>query len=271
MRTLVIGDIHGNARGLKQVLERCGWDPKTDKIIQLGDVADGWSETSECVDILLDIKKQSVHKPVFIRGNHDVWVYDWMMFGLTPYTWTTQGGKATMESYVKTGKLVDKEHKNFWFTQLDWHIDEENRIFIHAGWDYRIDPNATRHSGDYLSQEEVFVKQASAKLGAGAGTIAKECHWDRSLIKNAAAVSVFKEKGIPEYNKKVQAALNQFKEVYVGHTASRKHEVENYENLWNTDSGSGWRGRLSIMDIDTKEIWYADFSPELYPDELGRG
>lgn len=270
-RTLVIGDVHGAAKALKQVLERSNWNPELDKIIQLGDVADGWSETSECVDILLDIKKQSVHKPVFIRGNHDVWVYDWMMFGLTPYTWTTQGGKATMESYVKTGKLVDKEHKNFWFTQLDWYIDEENRIFIHAGWDYRIDPNAARHSGDYLSDMEVFIKQASAKLGVGAGTIAKECHWDRSLIKNAAAVSTFKAKGIEDYNKKVQKALNLFKEIYVGHTVSREHKVENFENLWNMDSGGGWKGRLSIMDIDTKEIWYADKSPELYPNELGRG
>jgi len=57
-RTLCIGDIHGSAKGLKQVLERCNWNPETDKIIQLGDVADGWSETSECVDILLDIKKR---------------------------------------------------------------------------------------------------------------------------------------------------------------------------------------------------------------------
>lgn len=252
-RTLVIGDVHGAAKALSQVLERCGWNPETDKIIQLGDVADGWSETSECVDILLDIKKRSEHEPIFIRGNHDVWVYDWMMFGLTPSIWTTQGGKATLESYVRTAKLVDKDHKNFWFTQKDWYIDDENRLFIHAGFEYK---------------EADFPKSATLKWNAG--TIAMGCHWDRSLLKNAAAVSVFKSRGVDDYNKKVQKALNEFKEIYIGHTAT-KGDVENFENLWNIDTGSGWRGRLAIMDIDTKEIWYSDYSPDLYPDELGRG
>lgn len=158
--------------------------------------------------------------------------------------WTEQGGKATLSNYVATGRFLDQDHKDFWIKdQIDWYIDEENRIFIHAGWDYKSD--------DF---------PVSASYPVNAGDIAKECHWDRSLLQNAAAVEVFKAKGIDDYNKKVQRALNQFKEVYIGHTATRTHEVENYVNLWNMDSGSGWYGRLAIMDIDTKQIWYSDFS-----------
>ena len=254
MRTLVIGDIHGNAKGLQQVLERCGWNTEEDKIIQLGDVADGWSETSECVDILLDIKEKSVNKPVFIRGNHDVWVHDWINMGLSPIIWTEQGGKATLANYVATGKFLEQDHKDFWLKdQVDWFIDDENRIFIHAGWDYK--------SADFPE---------SANYRVNAGDIARECHWDRSLLKNAAAVEIFRAKGVDDYNKKVVRALEQFKEVYIGHTATSSHEVENFVNLWNLDSGSGWYGRLAIMDVDTKEIWYSDYSKELYPDEKGR-
>lgn len=254
-RVLVIGDIHGNAKGLQQVLDKCKWNPKTDKIIQLGDVADGWSETSECVDILLRIKKESIYEPVFIRGNHDVWVYDWMMFGKIPILWTQQGGQTTLDNYVATGKLVDKDHKNFWFTQKDWYIDDENRLFIHAGWDYTADD---------------FPKSASYPVNAG--SIAKECHWDRSIFQDTATMQFMREERKQfDAHKKTEKALNKFKEVYIGHTALKNSEVYNYMNLWNMDSGSGWHGRLAIMDIDTKEVWYSDYSKDLYPEEKGRG
>jgi len=243
-RKLAIGDIHGNAVGLLQVLERCGFNPESDQIIQLGDVADGWSGTSECVDILLNIKKESVHEPVFIRGNHDVWVYDWMMYGVQPSIWTQQGGAATIDSYIKSQKLADGDHKNFWFNQKDWYIDEEDRIFIHAGWDYRSDSFPS-----------------SANYSVNAGSIAKECHWDRSLLQGIKS-------SVPSQNP--FNATKMFKEVYIGHTATKTHSVENYGNLWNMDSGSGWYGRLAIMDIETKEVWYSDFTKELYPNEKGR-
>ncbi|MCB1711170.1 MAG: metallophosphoesterase [Candidatus Riesia sp.] len=256
MRTFCIGDIHGAAKALEQVLERSGFDPTQDKLIQLGDIADGWSETSECVDILVDIQRKSSEKnaPIYLRGNHDVWVYDWMMYGRSPLIWTQQGGKATLESYIKTGKMHDNEsgHKPFWLNQKDWHIDEQNRIFVHAGWYY----------GDIGMPLE---KQLGAPVNAG--SIAKECHWDRSLLAGARSAHFVNKGG----SKATFKAIQQFKEVYIGHTATKSHEVENYLNLWNMDSGAGWYGRLAIMDIDTKEIWYSDFTKELYPDELGRG
>ena len=49
-RLLVLGDIHGAAKALTQVLERSNFDPTGDRIIFLGDVADGWSETPAAID-----------------------------------------------------------------------------------------------------------------------------------------------------------------------------------------------------------------------------
>ena len=67
MRTLVIGDIHGANRALKQVLSLSNFDNEKDTLISLGDIADGWGEVPECVDTLLGIKNL-----VAIRGNHDL-------------------------------------------------------------------------------------------------------------------------------------------------------------------------------------------------------
>lgn len=248
MRTFCMGDTHGNYKGLLQCLERSGFDKEKDTLIQLGDICDGWGETSECVDELLTIKNL-----IAIRGNHDVWCYDWFKWGLTPILWTEQGGKATMESYVRTGNIASHSHRKFWENQIDWYIDDQNRLFIHAGWAYK---------------EADFPESANYKVNAG--TIAKECHWDRSLINNAISTKIFIEKDVPEYNKKIQKALGEFKEVYIGHTAMNG-EPKNYLNLWNLDTGSGWYGVLTIMNIDTKEYWQSDSSRELYPNEKGRG
>lgn len=240
-RTFTMGDIHGNCRGLIQCLEKSGFNNDEDTLIQLGDVADGWSEVSESVDVLLSIKNL-----ISIRGNHDVWCYDWFKYGEKPILWTEQGGKSTIESYIKSGKIMDNHHKDFWNDQQDWHIDDKNRLFIHAGWGYNL-------PGD-------FEKQCSYRVNAG--TIAKECHWDRSLYESAKTA---------HHTKNKFKALESFNEVYIGHTAQMNNKPNQFLNLWNLDSGSGWNGNLTIMDIDTKEFWQSDLSKDLYPDQKGRG
>ena len=240
MKKFVIGDIHGSNKALLQVLERSGFDKESDLLISLGDIADGWNEVPECVDTLLSIKNL-----IAIRGNHDVWCHDWFEMGATPLIWTQQGGKATLDAYVRTGKMTEDSHKAFWKDQVDWYIDDENRLFIHAGWDY----------------VEGFPE--GAKLKVNAGSIAKECHWDRSLLEGAR--SAFGDKNRPGKFK----ALEQFKEIYIGHTAMNG-EPKQFGNLWNLDTGAGWNGQLTIMDIDTKEFWQSDNVKDLHPDQLGR-
>lgn len=243
-KTFVMGDIHGNYRGLLQCLERSGFDKENDILIQLGDIADGWPEVPECVDELLTIKHL-----IPIRGNHDVWCYDWFNKGEKPILWTEQGGKATIEAYIRTGQLKSPLHAAFWNNQLDWYEDEERRLFIHAGYAYR----------------ETYFPE-SAELDVNAGSIAKECHWDRTLLEGAASAS----KGGKD-NDAVFNATSMFKEVYIGHTATRDSLPLQLCNVHDIDTGSGWYGKLTIMDINTKEYWQSDFATLLYPEHKGRG
>ena len=253
MKTYVIGDIHGGLRALQQVLARAPLDVHKDKLIFIGDYVDGWSESADLIDYLIGLKETFTEPIIFIRGNHDNWCEDWLNMGYAPIIWTQQGGQATLDSYIRTGLLVEQSHKDFFKNLQNYYIDEENRIFIHGGWDYKSAP---------------FPE--SALYPVNAGDNAKECHWDRSLLKNAAAVQIFIDKGNPEYNEKIKKALGQFKEIYIGHTATISTLPENFCNLWNLDSGAGWNGKLTIMDIDTKEYWQSDLVKTLYPDEKGR-
>jgi len=40
--------------------------------------------------------------------------------------------------------------------------------------------------------------------------------------------------------------------------------------VWNLDTGSCFDGKLSMINIDTEEIFQSDVVKELYPDEKGR-
>lgn len=269
MRKIVIGDIHGALKALKQVLERCKYSSLRDQLIFVGDYSDGWSETAELVSYLLDLQKIAKHKPIFICGNHDIWVRDWLNSGHKNPVWEMNGGQATIDSYIKTGLVLDEAHKDFYKYLTNWYIDDDNNLFIHAGWEYI--------EGD-------FVVGATMPRGTGGGIGAMACHWDRSLVQSAFSV-----RGLPDakFDK-----LNEFNQIFIGHTTTEnwtikphlpeyKHNEQprngkiivpmNAFNLWNVDTGAGWTGKLTAMDINTKEFWQSDFCNELYPNDKGRG
>ena len=71
----VIGDIHGGLKALKQVLERADIQ-KGDQLIFLGDYVDGWSESGNVIDFLLEL--ENTYPCVFLRGNHDDMCIDYL-------------------------------------------------------------------------------------------------------------------------------------------------------------------------------------------------
>jgi serine/threonine protein phosphatase 1 len=60
--------------------------------------------------------------------------------------------------------------------------------------------------------------------------------------------------------------ISPYKEVYVGHTSIWKfsHKPISFNDVWFMDTGAGWEGCLSMMDIDTKEVYQSDKVEELY-------
>jgi serine/threonine protein phosphatase 1 len=67
--------------------------------------------------------------------------------------------------------------------------------------------------------------------------------------------------------------LCRFTEVYVGHTPTTNYGSDmpvHACEIWLMDTGAGWHGKLSMMNIDTKEIFQSDPVPDLYPEHTGR-
>ena len=128
-RTFVLGDLHGGYKALMQCLERARFDYNYDRLISLGDIADGWTEVVECFEEFFKMKYF-----IMVRGNHDQWLKEYLTSGDKPDIWTKQGGQNTLMSYYKHGEEMEKKHLAFLKTTKHWYVDDKNRLFVHGGF-----------------------------------------------------------------------------------------------------------------------------------------
>jgi serine/threonine protein phosphatase 1 len=125
----------------------------------------------------------------------------------------------------------------------DYYVDEKNRLFIHAGFSSMHGPSQERYQTNYS--------------------------WDRTLWEMALTM----DKRIKKDSKSYPKRLLLFEEIYIGHTPTLNYDVDvpmQGCNVWNIDTGAAFKGKISILDIDTKKYWQSDFVYELYPNEKGR-
>ena len=249
METFCVGDIHGSLNALEQALKRANFNNKKDKLICLGDYVDGWSQSSDVVDFLIELQKESDNRHIFIKGNHDIWLSEWLNSGNSDPTWVYNGGQSTIDSYLKSANCLNKEHQEFFNNLKRYYVDEQNRCFVHAGLD---NLNGVEFDDDYTS------------------------YWDRTFWK--IQHTILDRSLMPEYS-----------EIYIGHTPTINYEIKNHYperklqekngvitvpmfrgNVINMDTGCGWGGKLSIMNINTKELFQSDKSEDLHFGEKGR-
>lgn len=242
-KTFVIGDIHGGLVALKQVLAKSQVE-KSDRLIFLGDYVDGWSQSPEVIDFLIELS--SKQDCIFIRGNHDELLLQWLLGNEKDFNidmWFKHGGKATYEAYLNVSPEKRNVHIEFLSNLKNYYLDNENRLFVHAGF--------TNMNGVAF---EYFPKLL---------------YWDRTLWEVALALNENLSKSSLFYPKR----LLLYKEIYIGHTPVTKIEQTvpvNKACIWNVDTGAAFFGPLTIMDIETKEFWQSDPLFELYPNEIGR-
>jgi serine/threonine protein phosphatase 1 len=233
-RTLVIGDIHGAYRALRQGLDRSGLR-LGDKLIFLGDYVDGWPESARVVDYLISLS--SLHACIFIQGNHDVWCRSWLADNKAEVSWLENRGQSTILSYAQTDPRTKDRHLHFFSSLRDYYIDETNRLFIHAGFTSVKGPQEEKYPYHYNN--------------------------DRTLLETAVALDKDLHPDSVFYPKR----LKMFHEIFIGHTPTTKYEVEiplHVANLWDVDTGAARDGKMSVLDIDSKEFWQSDKVSDLY-------
>lgn len=239
-RTLVIGDIHGALKALKEVLKKAQVT-KDDKLIFLGDYVDGWSDSAKTLDYLITL--QESHYCVILKGNHDALLLHWLIHQEQNEKWLMHGGRSTLQAYKNINKTHKTIHQKFIENLPTYHIDGENRLFVHAGF-------ANMHGPDYEYYENTV-------------------YWDRTLWEMALATDNKLSHNDLTYPKR----LKLFKEIYIGHTpVSRYGQLTpmQAQNVINLDTAAAYKGPLTILDVDSKKYWQSTPVHKLYPDENGR-
>lgn len=261
-RILVVGDLHGNYKGFMQALERSSFDYNSDHLISLGDIADGYSQVPEIIEEFRKIKNLT-----WVLGNHDEWVQNWMrgrtdmafvgidgdynhpLVNSMAHMWLSQGGKATYNAYMTKPHLIT-EHRDFWLNKpvLYYRMDDielatntvGGKCFVHGGFNREYDIH-------YQSVKTPHV-----------------LYWDRNLWNKALSV---KDSGM------ILKTVDKFEEIFIGHTATTYWGTTapmNSGGVWNLDTGAGWSGKVTIMDVYTKQYWQSDLAEVLYPGERPR-
>lgn len=239
-RKFVIGDIHGGYKALIQVLNRAEVTPN-DQLIFLGDYVDGWSDPVRVIDKLIELDK--TNDCIFLRGNHDDLLNQYLRETTTNKSWLSHGGQETVNNYqLQTLKKVD-EHLKFLEDLKNYHIDSENRLFVHAGFS-----KTSGIENEYY--DYVF-------------------YWDRTLWETALATDIQLKPDDARYPKR----FTFFEEIFIGHTPVTNIGITQpfkALNVWNIDTGAAFKGPLSMMEIDTKEVFQSEPVYTLYPKENGR-
>jgi serine/threonine protein phosphatase 1 len=111
MSIYAIGDVHGRADLLKQLLEQIEADyrrrsPRDVRIIQLGDLIDRGPDSADVVELCI-AHDWGMATPTFIAGNHE----EMMLAALNgdleaARLWKRNGGEATLLSYGVPASLV---------------------------------------------------------------------------------------------------------------------------------------------------------------------
>lgn len=241
MRTFAIGDIHGGLKALIQVLNQLEIK-EGDKLIFMGDYVDGWSESAQVIEFLMNLSEK--FNCIFIKGNHDVWCQNWLKNenDVNP-SWFMHGGKETMESYEGFSIEERKAHLGFFDNMKMYYLDQNNRLFLHAGF-------TSMHGVEKETYSHKFCTDRTL--------------WEMALVM---------DKKIEVNHQLYPKRLKHYYEIYIGHTPTTNYGISvpmNAINVWNIDTGAAFKGKVTGMNIDTKAYFQSDNLPGLYPDEKGR-
>ena len=237
-RRLVIGDIHGSYRALMRVFEKAavGYD---DDVFFVGDISDGYPETLECLRLFYSMR--NFHAVI---GNHDLWLMNYLSTREAPLHWLSQGGNHTVESIDKAPKRERLMYAEFL-----------------ASWPYVLESgdDLIMHGGPSTFSVEELHEIASIKRHTyeekDRTSPGYRIVWDRDYF----------------YNTLEGRQKHLEKRIITGHTPVKNRPYVSKDGmLINLDTGAGFNGPLTMMDIDSMEIFQSNGSDTYYPGFIPR-
>ena len=162
MRTIAIGDVHGQLAALNELfvqIEQTGWD----RLVFLGDYIDRGPDSKGTIDFIRSL--QGAHgsdKVVAIKGNHE----DMCLHAFSQYdvndselgaAFYYNGGDSTLDSFKAAGFSGIPQDYLDWMKALPVRYEDENAHYIHAGALPGL-PIDEQEDSDLLWERDTFLK-----------------------------------------------------------------------------------------------------------------
>jgi serine/threonine protein phosphatase 1 len=135
MGVFIIGDVHGCFNTYLHLLEN--WDPKTEILIQLGDLIDRGKHSSQCVKLAFELQATFKQQTIFLRGNHEQMMIDYLMEKGNHLNWLNNGGGETLQEFNQQG--ADPNFYLSWIKNLPLSWNNEHIMVSHAGFSVAAD------------------------------------------------------------------------------------------------------------------------------------
>jgi len=147
----VIPDIHGCALTLKTLIENQIKPNKNDHLIFLGDYIDRGPDSKGVIDYIMDLQKND-YTVTALMGNHEdycIKAFDedkkqkrflgFRSKSKIQKEWEIFGGVQTLESFdTESPRDIPVEYID-WMRNLDYYIEVDNFIIVHAGLNFKED------------------------------------------------------------------------------------------------------------------------------------
>lgn len=185
LRLYVIGDIHGRADLLERLLDsidrhRSALDSSQSQLVFLGDYVDRGLQSRQVIDRLISLQQREP-TTIFLKGNHDATLFDFLRNPAVLNTWRNYGGLETLESYgIRVLELLRQDetasgirnrfvsimpdsHRTF-FADLEPYAIAGDYLFVHAGLrpglpiEKQSDDDLLWIRDDFLSSRQNFGK-----------------------------------------------------------------------------------------------------------------
>ncbi len=154
----IIGDIHGYFHKFINLFQKIKVHlKKDDTLVFLGDYIDRGEYSYEVIDFLLSVQRS--YNAVFLKGNHEAMLLDYLNPENTSQIYMYNGGDKTIRSYKRntgSSKLPDT-HLAF-FKSLQLYYETDDFIAVHAGLNPKVNSLEEQTEGDMIWIRDKFFR-----------------------------------------------------------------------------------------------------------------
>ena len=217
-RTIFIGDIHGCFDELIQLLEKLKYQPKSDRLISVGDLVHKGPKSSEVLDFFIFNDLEA------IIGNHDYRFLNALSGKENNYP--------LAEEIVKHSKFSKKELRK-WLQKLPFFLEEKKFLAVHGAFNPQLE-NIFKTSQREMITGRYFNK-SNGKVVSKPTTedAASLTPWYKAFYKKR-----------PEFTKTI----------IFGHWA--KNEPVIYKNFRGLDTGCCYGGHLTAYMLEKDTLYH---------------